>query len=280
MTSDDGRDLVSAGKQYHIACGPGDVGRYVFLPGDPGRVPMISAHLDGAREVARNREFVTFTGSLDGVDISVCSTGIGAPSAAIALEELATIGAHTFIRVGRSGGLQADLPVGSIVIATGAVRDEGTSRAYLPLEFPAVADLAVVNALVEASSGLGLPFRTGIIESKDAFYAEIRPGSMPLADELTRRWSAYRQAGVLASEMEAAALFVIAAWKGLRAGCVVQVSDNQYAGHHLGPEVSMHDPIRIGIEAVRNLLRSDVAGSHSPAPRNDYHGSDQSMTAS
>jgi len=255
MTSDDVRDLVGEGKQYHIACGPGDVGRYIFLPGDPGRVPTIAACLDDAREVARNREYVTFTGSLDGVAVSVCSTGIGAPSAAIALEELAAIGADTFIRVGKSGGLQAHLPVGSVVIATAAVRDEGTSRAYLPIEFPAVADLAVVNALVEASSRLGLPFHTGIIESKDAFYAEIRAETMPLADELTRRWSAYRQAGVLASEMEAAALFVIAAWKGLRAGCVLQVSDNQYAGQHLGPEVSMDDTIRVGIEAVRRLIR-------------------------
>lgn len=261
MTGEDGRDLVGQGKGYHIACGPGDVGRYVLLPGDPGRVPLIAARLDDAREVARNREYVVFTGSLDGQPVSVCSTGIGAPSAAIALEELADIGADTFIRVGKSGGLQADLPVGSIVIATAAVRDEGTSRAYLPLEFPAVADVAVVNALVAASGHLGLSHRTGIIESKDAFYAEIRAGSMPLAEELTRRWSAYRQAGVLASEMEAAALFVIAAWKGLRAGCVLQVSDNQYAGHHLGPEIPMDDTIRVAIEAVRGLIRSDLSGA-------------------
>lgn len=259
MVRKGGRDLVGQGKQYHIACGPGDVGHYVFLPGDPGRVPMIAEHLDDAREVARNREYVVFTGSLKGEAVSVCSTGIGAPSAAIAMEELAAIGADTFIRVGKSGGLQANLPVGSIVIATGAVRDEGTSRSYLPLEFPAVADISVVNALVEASDRLGLPFRLGIIESKDAFYAEIRPGSMPLADELTRRWSAYRQAGVLASEMEAAALFVIAAWKGLRAGCVVQVSDNQYAGHHLGPEVPMDDTINVAIEAVRSLIGPESA---------------------
>lgn len=257
MTSESERDLIREGKQYHIACGPGDVGRYVFLPGDPGRVPKIAAYLDDAREVTRNREYVTFTGSLDGVAVSVCSTGIGAPSAAIALEELAAIGADTFIRVGKSGGLQADLPVGSIVIATGAVRDEGTSRAYLPIEFPAIADLAVVNALVDASQRLGFRSRQGIIESKDAFYAEVRPESMPLADELTRRWSALRQAGVLASEMEAAALFTIAAWKRLRAGCVVQISDNQFAGQHLGPEISMDDTIRVAIDAVRSLIQSD-----------------------
>lgn len=251
------RNLVRDGKQYHIACGPGDVGRYVFLPGDPGRVPTIAAYLEGAREIARNREYVTFTGSLDGAAVSVTSTGIGAPSAAIALEELAAIGADTFIRVGKSGSLQADLPVGSIVVATGAVRDEGTSRSYLPIEFPAVADLALVNALVAASERLGVAFRYGIIESKDAFYSEVRPESMPLADELTRRWSAYRQAGVLASEMEASALFTIAAWKRLRAGCVVQVSDNQYAGHDLGPEVPMDDVIRVAIEATRIQIHLD-----------------------
>lgn len=233
------RDLIGEGRQYHIACRPGDVGRYVFLPGDPGRVPLIAGFLDDARPVAHNREYVTYTGTLDGAQVSVCSTGIGAPSAAIALEELAAIGADTFVRVGRSGGLQPDLPVGSIVIATGAVRDEGTSRAYLPLEFPAVADLEIVNALLEAARALGVPHRYGVIESKDAFYAEVRPEQMPIAEELAARWLAYRRAGVLASEMEAAALFTIATWKRVRAGCVVQVSDNQFAGQRLGPEPSM-----------------------------------------
>lgn len=250
------RDLVAAGRQYHIACAAGEVGRYVFLPGDPGRVPVIAEHLDGAELVAQNREFVTYTGSIDGVPVSVCSTGIGSPSAAIAIEELATIGADTFIRIGRSGGLQASLPIGSVVIATGAVRDEGTSRAYMPLEYPAVADLAVVNSLVEAAIALGVTYRYGIIESKDSFYAEVRPEAMPIAEELDARWQVYRRAGVLASEMEAAALFTIAATKGLRAGCVVQVSDNQYAGHRLGPEPSMEETIRVGVEAVRNLIEA------------------------
>lgn len=259
------KDLVTEGRQYHIGCRTGDVGRYVFLPGDPGRVPIIAAFLDDGRRVAQNREFVTWTGSLDGVPVSVCSTGIGSPSAAIAVEELAAIGADTFIRVGRSGGLQADLPVGSVVIATGAVRDEGTSRAYLPLEFPAVADLRVTNALVDAAAALGLSYRYGIIESKDAFYAEVRPESMPIAEEMVARWRTYRRAGVLCSEMEAAALFTIAAAKLVRAGCVVQVSDNQFAGHHLGPEPSMDDPIRIGVDAVRRLIRSDAAGSATHA---------------
>lgn len=253
------RDFVAQGRQYHIACAPGDVGRYVYLPGDPGRVPLIAGFLQDARLVAQNREFVTYTGTIDGEPVSVCSTGIGSPSAAIAMEELAAIGADTFIRVGRSGGLQPDLAVGSIVIATGAVRDEGTSRAYLPLEFPAVADLRVVNALINAAVELGVPHRYGIIESKDAFYAEVRPETMPIAEELQARWRAYQRAGVLCSEMEAAALFTIAAVRKVRAGCVVQISDNQFAGQRLGPEPAMEDTIRVGVEAVRKLIRLDAA---------------------
>jgi uridine phosphorylase len=255
------RDLVAEGLQYHIACRAGDVGRYVFLPGDPGRVPLIAGFLEDARPVAHNREFVVFTGAIDGVAVSVCSTGIGSPSTAIAVEELVAIGADTLIRVGRSGGLQPDLPVGSIVIATGAVRDEGTSRAYLPIEFPAVADLAVTHALVAAAAELGLPHRYGIIESKDAFYAEVRPETMPIAEELQARWLAYRRAGVLCSEMEAAALFTIAAALKVRAGCVVQVSDNQFAGKHLGPEPSMDDTIRVAVEATRRLIAVDSSDS-------------------
>ena len=256
------RDLVAEGRQYHIACAPGEVGRYVLLPGDPGRVELIAAHLDDPRQIARNREFVTFTGSLDGEPVSVCSTGIGAPSTAIAIEELATIGTDTFIRVGRSGALQKDLAVGSVVIATAAVRDEGTSRAYLPLEYPAVADLEVTNALVDAAAALGIAYRYGVIESKDAFYAEVRPESMPIAEELQARWLAYRRAGVLCSEMEAAALFTIASARGVRAGCVVQISDNQFAGHRLGPEPSMEDTIRVGIDAVKALISRRAAASH------------------
>ena len=258
------KDLVGQGRQYHIACATGDVGRYVFLPGDPGRAPLIAGFLHDARPIAENREFVTYTGTIDGIPVSVCSTGIGSPSAAIALEELAAIGADTFIRIGRSGGLQPDLRVGSVIIATGAVRDEGTSRAYLPIEFPAVADLRVVNALIDAAAALDVSYRYGIIESKDAFYAEVRPESMPIAEEWQARWRAYQRAGVLCSDMEAAALFVIAHARKVRAGCVLQVSDNQFAGHRLGPEPSMDDTIRVGVEAVRRLILKDAKETPGP----------------
>lgn len=257
-------NLAADGRQYHIGCAPGEVGRYVFLPGDPARAPIIAGFLDDARPIAQNREFVTYTGAIDGIPVSVCSTGIGSPSAAIALEELAAIGADTFIRIGQSGALQPDLSVGTVVIATGAVRDEGTSRAYLPLEFPAVADLSVVNALVEAAAALDVSYHYGIIESKDAFYAEIRPESLPLAEAWQARWRAYQRAGVLCSEMEAAALLVIAQAKKVRAGCVVLVSDNQFTGQPPGPRRSMDDTIRVGVEAVRRLIRKDA--TETPAP--------------
>ncbi|HUQ79189.1 MAG TPA: nucleoside phosphorylase [Patescibacteria group bacterium] len=253
------RDGVAEGRQYHIACGPGDVGRYVLLPGDPGRVPAIASFLDAAREVARNREFVVCTGELDGEAVSVCSTGIGAPSTAIAVEELAAIGADTLIRVGRSGGLLPDLEVGSIVVATGAIRDEGTSRAYLPIEFPAVPDLTVTNALIAAADMLGLVHRFGIIESKDSFFAEVHTATMPMAEVLEARWRAYRRVGVLCSEMEAAALFTVATVRGVRAGCVVQISDNQFAGHPPGPERPMDDTIRVAITGLRRLIAGDRA---------------------
>lgn len=251
------RNLVAEGKQYHIACGKGEVGRYVFVPGDPGRVPLIAQFLDNAEKVARNREYVTYTGYLDGIMVSVCSTGIGAPSAAIAIEELAALGSDTFIRVGKSGGLQPYLPPGSLVVATGAVRDDGTSRYYMPLEYPAVATLEVVNALIAAARKLDMPYHYGIIQSKDAFYTEIRPETFPMAEELISRWKTYQRAGVLVSEMEAATLFTVAGCRQLRAGCLVQVADNQYAGHHLGRELSMEDAIRTGVEAVRLLIQQD-----------------------
>ena len=254
------RDLLAMGKQYHIACGPGDVGRYCFLPGDPGRVPLIAAQFDEAWKVAENREYVVYTGTVDGIKVTACSTGIGGPSTAIAVEELAAIGADTFIRVGKSGGLQPYLPPGSLVIASGAVRDEGTSRYYMPLEYPAVAGLDVVNALVAACRELGMPHRVGIIQSKDAFYTEIRPETFPMAEELVQRWKTYQRAGVLASEMEAGTLFTVAGCRGWRGGCLVQVADNQYAGKTLGPELSMEDCIRTAIHAVRILARQDGVG--------------------
>src|SRR5438874_4976459 len=147
---------VTGEKKYHVGLAKGEVGDYVLVPGDPGRTPMIAKHLDDAREVAFSREYRTFTGTLDGVPVSSVSSGIGGPSAAIAVEELGELGAHTFLRVGTCGAAQPGIKRGELVIATGAVRSEGTPNGYVPLEYPAIADHKVVNACVEAASAAGV----------------------------------------------------------------------------------------------------------------------------
>lgn len=235
------------GLQYHIRCKSGDVGRYVLLPGDPGRVPQIASYLDNARPVARNREYVVYTGTLDGVPVSVCSTGIGCPSTAIAIEELVRCDADTFIRVGTSGRMQPYMSVGDLIVATAAIRDEGTSRQYLPLAFPAVADPTVVHALVTACRQGAVPFHTGVVHSKDSFYGELESERMPMADQLQARWRAWVAGGALCSEMEAATLFVIAAVLRRRAGALM------LAEAHDGLECLC----RTAVAGVRELIRLD-----------------------
>ena len=215
--------MEKEGKQYHVALQRGDVGKYVLLPGDPGRCEPISRLFDNPRHVATNREYVTYTGTLDGVPVSVTSTGIGCPSAAIALEELVRCGADTFIRVGTSGHIQKDSVSGELAIISAAIRDEGTSRHYMPIEFPAVADLEVVQALQVAAKKLGARSRTGITQSKDSFYGQHEPERMGVANELLARWRAWEIGGAICSEMEASALFVIASMLRLRAGGVMMV---------------------------------------------------------
>jgi uridine phosphorylase len=212
-------------KQYHIACGRGDVGRYVLLPGDPGRVPLIAAYLDDAKKEAEHREYTTYTGYVNGEKVSVTSTGIGGPSTAIAVEELAYIGADTFIRVGTSGPMQEFMEVGDLVVVTAAVRDEGTSQQYMPLAFPAVADLDVAVALREACRARGVRHHVGVCHSKDSFYGELQPWRMPVKSNLEARWQAWIQGGVLCSEMEAATLFVVSNILGLRAGGLMLAID-------------------------------------------------------
>ena len=170
--------MLIDGKQMHIQIKKGDIGRYVILPGDPGRCEKIARYFDEPKQIAQNREYTLWTGKLDGVPVAVCSTGIGGPSAAIALEELVECGADTFIRVGTSGGIVDEVCGGDIVIATAAIRQEGTSREYLPIEFPAAADFSVVSALRDAAVKLGLTHHIGVIQSKDSFYGEIRPAKV------------------------------------------------------------------------------------------------------
>lgn len=201
--------------QKHIRCKPGDVAKYVLLPGDPARARRIAEHFDDAQLVAENREYTIFNGKTGGVPVSVCSTGIGGPSTAIAVEELTNVGANVFIRVGSSGGRQPDMPIGSLAIVTAAYRDEGTSYQYLPAGFPAVADLDITNALVKAAQEHDYVYRAGIGSSRDAFY--IRDHD--LNEKL-------RKAGVIAAEMEAATLYIVGAWRGVKTGCVVATDSN------------------------------------------------------
>ena len=234
-------------KQYHIHCRTGDVGRYVLMPGDPGRVPQIAQYLDNAKEVAHNREYRTFTGLIDGVPVSVCSTGIGCPSTAIAIEELVRCGADTFIRVGTSGRMQPHMNVGDLVVATAAIRDEGTSQQYLPLAFPAVADPTVVQALMGACRQEGAAFHTGIVQSKDSFYGEVETERMPMAEQLQARWRAWVAGGALCSEMEAATLFIVASVLRKRAGALM------LAEAHDG----MDRLCRVAVNGVRHLIETD-----------------------
>ena len=248
------------GLQYHLQIRPGDVGRYVILPGDPKRCEKIARHFDDAKLVADSREFVTYTGYLDGEKVSVTSTGIGGPSATIAMEELVLCGADTFIRVGTCGGIDLDVKGGDIVVATGAVRMEGTSREYAPIEYPAVADLDVTNALVVAAKQKNFTHHTGVVQCKDAFYGQHEPEKMPVGYELINKWEAWKMMGCLASEMESAAMFICASKLRARAGSCFLVVANQER-EKLGLENPVvHDTdmaIQVAVEAIRKLIKAD-----------------------
>ena len=249
-----------ANRLYHIQVAPGEVGRYVILPGDPKRCAKIAEYFDDPVFVADNREYVTYTGTLDGVKVSVTSTGIGGPSASIAMEELVRCGADTFIRIGTCGGMQVPVKSGDVVVATGAIRMEGTSREYAPIEFPAVADLEVTNALVGAAGAKGFAFHTGVVQCKDSFYGQHEPEVKPVSYELLNKWEAWKRLGCLASEMESAALFVVASALKVRCGSCFMVVANQER-ERLGLENPVvHDTsgaIQVAVEAIRNLIRAD-----------------------
>ncbi len=252
--------MNGTGIQYHLHIKSGDVGRYVILPGDPKRVALIAQYFDDAKPVADSREYVTYTGYLDGEKVSVTSTGIGGPSASIAMEELYKCGSDTFIRMGTCGGIALPVMGGDVVIATAAVRMEGTSREYAPIEFPAVASFEVVQALAEAAKHLGKKSHIGVVQCKDSFYGQHDPAIMPVSYDLINKWEAWKRLGVLASEMESAALFVVAARLGARCGSAFSVVGNQER-EMLGMEnPKLHDTddaIRVTIQGLRNLIAKD-----------------------
>ena len=245
------------GEQYHIGLKEGDVGKYVILPGDPKRCKKIAEYFDDAKLVADNREYTTYTGYLNGEKVSVTSTGIGGPSAAIALEELVNIGAETFIRVGTCGGIDINVKGGDIVIATGAVRMEGTSKEYAPIEFPAVADIDIINALTTAAKSAGGDYHRGIVQCKDSFYGQHSPEKMPVSYELVDKWDAWKRLGCLASEMESAALFVVASFRKVKIGSVFLTVANQEREKEGLENPVVHDTdkaIRTAIEAIKILI--------------------------
>ena len=250
------------GMQYHIGVKTGEVGKYVLLPGDPKRCAKIAAHFDNPVLIADNREYVTYTGTLDGVKVSVTSTGIGGPSASIAMEELVKCGADTFIRIGTCGGMDIEVKGGDVVVATGAIRMEGTSKEYAPIEYPAVPDLEVTNALVKACKKLGVEYHTGVVQCKDAFYGQHNPEIMPVSYELLQKWEAWLRMGCKASEMESAALFIVGQFLKVRVGSCFLVVANQEREKRGLPNAQEHDTeiaIKAAVEALRVLIKEDNA---------------------
>ena len=248
------------GRQYHIGLKEGDIGKYVILPGDPKRCEKIAQYFENPVLVADRREYVTYTGYVDGEKVSVTSTGIGGPSASIAIEELTLCGADTFIRVGTCGGIEIDVKGGDVVVATGAVRMEGTSREYAPIEYPAVADLDVTNALVKACKSLEVPYHAGVVQCKDAFYGQHEPERMPVSYELLNKWEAWKRMGCKASEMESAALFIAASHLRVRCGSNFLVVGNQERNAQGLENPIVHDTeiaIKVAVQALRNLIKED-----------------------
>ncbi|MBQ8410422.1 MAG: uridine phosphorylase [Ruminiclostridium sp.] len=257
--------LLQENIQFHLKVTKDQVGKYVILPGDPGRVEKIAKYLDNAEFVASNREYTTYTGYLLGEKVSVVSTGIGGPSAAIAVEELIRCGAHTFIRIGTSGGIDIKVVGGDLIVASGAIRGDGTSKEYIPEGYPAVPDFEVLAALNAAaaelsSNELGNGYHVGVVQSKDSFYGEIEPEKMPIAEHLLNRWEAYVRCGCLTSEMEAATIFSVAIARHVRAGAVFTALWNVERSKAGLPDPvceSSERAIKCSVNAIKKLIESD-----------------------
>jgi uridine phosphorylase len=251
-------------KLYHIDFDDTHGARYAILPGDPGRVEKIARHLDNPRFHHQNREYTTWLGEVAGKTVMVMSTGMGGPSTAIAVEELYQTGVRTFLRIGTCGGMATPVRGGDIVIATGAIRMEGTTKEYVPIEFPAVASLDVTNALVAAAKSLGFTWHTGIVQCKDSFYGQHSPGRMPAGYELQAKWDAWIRAGCLASEMESSTLYIVCQILGARAGCVLSAVWNQERERQGLDNPHCHDTkdaIKVAVSAIKRLIEQEQSGS-------------------
>lgn len=246
-------------KLYHINLSKADIdgAKYAILPGDPGRVPKIADFFENSKKIGQNREYTSYIGTLKGEKVVCISTGIGGPSAAICIEELFELGVTNFIRVGTAGGMQMQVEAGDLVVVTGAIRMEGTSKEYLPIEFPAVPDLDITYALRTAAKGLNYGYHTGVVECKDSFYGQHSPHRMPVSYELENKWQAWIKGGCLASEMESAALFTVCASLGARAGAVMLCVWNQErvkAGLDKEQQHDTEKAIKTAIKAIESLI--------------------------
>jgi len=231
--------------QPHLRVGKGDVAPHVLLPGDPKRVSLMCEHLDEYRQAADYRQYITVTGKYQGVPVSITSTGIGCPAVAIAVEELCSVGAKVLIRVGTTGGIQQDVRKTDIVIPVAAVRYEGTSSNYAPLEFPAVADWKVVGALVRNAQRSGVRLHVGVVWTSDAFYAESRELLEKLAE-----------LNVKSVEMESSTLFVLSSLRGARSGAVLSVDGNLVRGTKKSAQPSTEKPTEFSQKMVRSIKES------------------------
>lgn len=249
-------------KMYHIGFDDTHGARYAILPGDPGRVEKIAQYLDNPRFYCQNREYTTWLGELAGATVMVMSTGMGGPSTAIGVEELCQTGVDTLIRIGTCGGMELAVKGGDLVVANAAIRAEGTTREYVPVEFPAVSNLQTTNALVQACKNLGATWHAGVVQCKDSFYGQHDPDRMPVGYELKDKWGAWLKAHCLASEMESATLFIVGQVLGLRTGCVLSTVWNQERAAAGLDNPHNHDTslaIKAAVEAIRLLVDEDKA---------------------
>lgn len=250
-------------KMYHIGLDDSLNVKYAILPGDPGRVAKIAEYLDESKKLAESREYTSYVGYLEGEKVLVMSTGMGGPSTAIAIEELAQIGVTTCIRVGSTGGIDLKVKGGDLVIANSTIRMEGTSKEYVPIEFPATANFEVTLALIKSAQKSNRNFHVGTIHTKDSFYGQHSPERMPMSYELLNKWEAWKKAGTLASEMECAALFTVSQVLGMKSGAVLHVlwnKDRVKAGMEDNETHDMNEAIKVSIEAMKLLIESDKSG--------------------
>jgi uridine phosphorylase len=241
-------------REYHIGIAPGEIPELVLLPGDPHRAQDIAVRFfDEYEEIAKSREYWSFKGKWRGIPVASCSTGIGCPSAAIALEELVEVGCTTFLRVGTSGAISRSVNTGDLVIFTGSVRDDGTSQQYVPIEYPAVADPEMVMALIKSAEKNGATFHVGIGHTKDAFYSE-HPDYVADPMSTRKKWELLRNSGVLATEMEAASLFIVGQLRGVKVGtiCLV-IGENVEKEAKIDSKPPIDELIIVALDAITSL---------------------------